>query len=61
IAKNILTIREQENTLAKLEAKTWGVTFVTGEGGKFLVVPGGVNGENTWAVGDPNAVSLVRE
>ncbi|MCV5638712.1 mobilization protein, partial [Escherichia coli] len=39
IAKNILTIREQENTLAKLEAKTWGVTFVNGENGKFLVLP----------------------
>ncbi|WP_230887283.1 MbeD family mobilization/exclusion protein [Escherichia coli] len=56
IAKNILTIREQENTLAKLEAKTWGVTFVNGENGKFLVLPDGVKGENTWTVGDKNAV-----
>ncbi|MBJ4792016.1 mobilization protein, partial [Salmonella enterica subsp. enterica serovar Goldcoast] len=61
IAKNILTIREQENTLAKLEAKTWGVTFVNGENGKFLVLPDGVKGENTWTVGDKNAVRLVRE
>ncbi|OJR41559.1 MbeB family mobilization protein [Escherichia coli] len=61
IAKNILTIREQENTLAKLEAKTWGVTFVNGENGKFLVLPDGVKGENTWTVGDKNAVKLVRE
>ena len=56
-----LTIREQENTLAKLEAKTWGVTFVNGENGKFLVLPDGVKGENTWTVGDKNAVRLVRE
>uniref|UniRef100_UPI00398C2BE2 mobilization protein n=1 Tax=Salmonella enterica TaxID=28901 RepID=UPI00398C2BE2 len=61
IAKNILTIREQENTLAKHEAKTWGVTFVNGENGKFLVLPDGVKGENTWTVGDKNAVRLVRE
>ena len=48
-AKNTIvqTIREQENTLAKLEAKTWGVTFVNGENGKFLVLPDGVKGENT--------------
>ncbi|HGG4213683.1 TPA: MbeB family mobilization protein [Salmonella enterica subsp. enterica serovar Anatum] len=61
IANNILTIREQEKTLAKLQEKTWGVTFVNGENGKFLVLPDGVKGENTWTVGDKNAVRLVRE
>ncbi len=61
IAKNILTIREQENTLAKLEAKPWGVTLVNGENAKFLGMPDGVKGENTWTVGDKNAVRLVRE
>ncbi|MDX9541995.1 mobilization protein, partial [Salmonella enterica] len=38
-----------------------GVTFVNGENGKFLVLPDGVKGENTWTVGDKNAVRLVRE
>ncbi|MDT9071583.1 mobilization protein, partial [Escherichia coli] len=61
IAKNILTIREQEYTLAKLEAKTCGVTFVNGEKGKSLVLPDGMPGQNSWAVGDKNAVRLVRE
>ena len=62
-AKNTIvqTIREQENTLAKLEAKTWGVTFVNGENGKFLVLPSGVKGENNWTVEKKNAVRLVRE
>ncbi len=61
IAKNILTIREQQNTLAKLEAKPRGVTFVNVENGKFELLPDGVKGENTWTVGDKNAVRLVRE
>ncbi len=41
--------------------KNTGVTFVNGENGKFLVLPDGVKGENTWTVGDKNAVRLVRE
>ncbi len=59
--KNILNIREHEYTLAKLEAKPWGVTFGNGENGNFLVLPDGVNGENPWTVGYKNSVRLVRE
>ncbi|MFP1455956.1 hypothetical protein ACLB1O_31255 [Escherichia coli] len=61
IAKNILTIREQENTLANSRQKPGGEMSVNGENGKFLVLPDGVKGENTWTVGDKNAVRLVRE
>nr|AYU67713.1 hypothetical protein D0356_00176 [Escherichia coli] len=38
IAANILAIRDQEETLAKLREKTWGVTYHEGRNGKFLVL-----------------------
>ncbi|HDH2531717.1 TPA: MbeB family mobilization protein [Escherichia coli] len=61
IAANILAIRDQEETLAKLREKTWGVTYHEGRNGKFLVLPSGVKGENNWTVEKKNAVRLVRE
>ncbi len=56
-----MTLIEQENTLANLEAKTCVVTFFNGENGKFLVLPDVVIGLITWTVGDNNAVRLGRE
>ncbi|WP_407229591.1 hypothetical protein [Escherichia coli] len=59
IAKNILTIREQENTLAKLEAKPrgdvrqWREREISGVAGR------GERGKHR-TVGDKNAVRLVR-
>ncbi len=60
IAKNILTIRAQENTLAKLEAKTCGVTFVNCETGIFMELPDVVIGEKTLTGGDKIDVRLFR-
>lgn len=45
IAANILAIRDQEETLAKLREKTWGVTYHEGRNRKFLVLPSGVKGK----------------
>ncbi|MCS1665246.1 mobilization protein [Escherichia coli] len=38
-------IRKQEETLQKLNAKTWGVEFVQDGAGKFLVLPYGKSAE----------------
>ncbi|MFP1455952.1 hypothetical protein ACLB1O_31220 [Escherichia coli] len=53
IAKNILTIREQENTLANV-GKNLGVTFVNGENGEISGVAGRVKGRSgRWATRTP--------
>ncbi|MCL0914202.1 mobilization protein, partial [Escherichia coli] len=47
IQTNLEEIRVQEETLRKLNAKTWGVEFVQGGGRKFLVIPQGMSAEVT--------------
>lgn len=51
-------IREQEDTLARIEKKTWGVTFLEDKNGRFLILPPGVKPVTGWAVGNKNAVKL---
>ncbi|WP_250911648.1 mobilization protein, partial [Escherichia coli] len=41
IQANLEEIRKQEETLQKLNAKTWGVEFVQDGNRKFLVIPQG--------------------
>ncbi|HFN5562398.1 TPA: mobilization protein, partial [Escherichia coli] len=42
---NLEDIRKQEETLQKLNAKTWGVEFVQDGNRKFLVLPCGKSAE----------------
>ena len=51
-------IREQEATLAKIEARTWGVTFREDKDGRFLILPPGVAPVTGWTVGKRHAVKL---
>jgi hypothetical protein len=51
-------IREQEDTLARIEARTWGVTFLEDKNGRFLILPPGVKPVTGWTVGKKNAVKL---
>lgn len=51
-------IREQEDTLARIEARTWGVTFLEDKEGRFLILPPGVKPATGWTVGNKNAVKL---
>ena len=60
-------IEAQRETLAKLNAKTWGVEFQEGPQGRFLLLPKGMKAdeEETWTLGKGvskrNAVKLVKE
>ncbi|MDN1887771.1 mobilization protein [Escherichia coli] len=45
IQANLEDIRKQEETLQKLNAKTWGVEFVQDGNRKFLVLPCGKSAE----------------
>ncbi|MEH5585364.1 UNVERIFIED_CONTAM: hypothetical protein PO317_25715, partial [Escherichia coli] len=45
IQANLEDIRKQEETLQKLNAKTWGVEFVQDGNRKFLVLPYGKSAE----------------
>ena len=55
----------QEDTLAKLTARTWGVTYQEDLNGRFLVLPKGMVTEPGWSFGEgklkKNAVKLVQE
>lgn len=51
-------IRAQEQTLAKIEARTWGVEFNQDSNGRFLILPPGVEPSTGWKVGNRQAVRL---
>jgi hypothetical protein len=51
-------IRGQQDTLAKIEARTWGVTFLEDNDGRFLILPPGMKPATGWTVGKRNAVKL---
>lgn len=53
-------IEEQTETLARLDAVTWGVQFFESERGRFLVLPDGVEAEN-WTWGDGRDAVRLRE
>ena len=63
IAANLDEIAQQNATLEKLNAKTWGVTYQGDSNGRFLVLPRGMKTEAGWTVGNGkrNAVKLVKE
>ena len=63
ITDNYTTLRQQEAALAKMSAKTWGVSYQSDSNGRFLVLPKGAKAETGWTVdsGKRNAVKLVQE
>ena len=63
ITDNYTTLRQQEDALAKMSAKTWGVSYQSDSNGRFLVLPKGAKAETGWTVdsGKRNAVKLVQE
>ncbi|EBW4556923.1 mobilization protein [Salmonella enterica subsp. enterica serovar Anatum] len=67
IASNLAEIDRQNAALSKLNAKTWGVTYLEDSHGRFLVLPQGTTVDRTqsWTVGNgrskQNALRLVKE
>jgi len=65
IAQNWRTLREQRQTLATLEQKTWGLTLVSASNGHFIVLPKNATTSNAWtyplADGKHPAILLERE
>lgn len=63
ILDNYQAISEQKEALAKLTARTWGVTYREDSSGRFLVLPKGMKADTNWTVNDgaKNAVKLVKE
>ena len=53
-------IREQSETLARIEAGTWGIVFLEEERGRFLILPAGVEIE-AWTWGDDRQAVRLRE
>lgn len=54
ISQNVAEIQMQNAALSKLEAKTWGITYLEDGNGRFLVLPKGtvVDTEKAWKVGE---------
>mgnify|MGYP005847841649 CR=1 FL=1 len=44
-------IEQQEKTLAKLTAQTWGVEFTQDKSGRFLVLPPGIEPQTGYSIG----------
>jgi len=65
IAENLNEISRQNEALTALNAKTWGVTYLSDSNGRFLVLPAGTTAAPGWTVGEgkskQNAVKLVQE
>lgn len=67
IRDNLAEMTLQRDTLQKLNAQTWGVTFQEDINGRFLVLPEGTNidTDRNWTVGSgstqKNAIRLIRE
>ncbi|WP_099064450.1 MbeB family mobilization protein [Serratia sp. BW106] len=61
IVSNMETLSQQEDALAKLNAKTWGIEYREGTNGRFLVLPKGMKADPEWKVEKRNAVKLVKE
>ena len=56
-----LEIEEARQTLARLEATTWGITLREIEGERFVVLPAATLADPRWAVRGRPAVKLSRE
>lgn len=63
IVANQAEITRQRDSLAKLNAQTWGIRFHEDGNGRFLVMPEGMSGQTGWTLdnGKVNAVKLVKE
>lgn len=67
ITNNYTLLRQQEDSLAKMTARTWGVTYLEDENGRFLVLPAGTSADTRqdWTVSkgssQRNAVRLIKE
>lgn len=51
-------IVQAQETLRRIEERTWGVQFHEGEEGRFLLLPEGVEALTGWTVGDREALKL---
>ena len=51
-------IAAQEQALAKIEARTWGVELHQDSNGRFLILPPGVEPSTGWQIGKRQAVRL---
>ena len=56
-----LEIEEARQTLARLEATTWGIALREIEGERFVVLPAGALADPPWTVGTRPAVKLSNE
>lgn len=61
IASNLDEIAQQNATLEKLNARTWGVEFREGKDGRYLILPKGTEADTNWTVEKRRAVKLVKE
>lgn len=61
IASNLDEISQQNATLEKLNARTWGVEFREGTNGRYLVLPKGTEADTNWTIEKRRAVKLVKE
>ncbi|WP_226093629.1 MbeB family mobilization protein (plasmid) [Dickeya oryzae] len=63
IIQNTEALSQQADTLAKMNEKTWGVSYQSDSNGRFLVLPKGMKAETGWTAdnGKQHAVKLVRE
>lgn len=51
-------IEQQQQALAKIEARTWGVELHQDSNGRFLILPPGVEPSTGWQIGKRQAVRL---
>ena len=56
-----LDIEEARQTLARLEATTWGIALREIEGERFVMLPAGALADPPWTVGTRSAVKLSSE
>ena len=61
IASNLDEIAQQNATLEKLNARTWGVEYREGKDGRYLILPKGTEADTNWTVEKRRAVKLVKE
>lgn len=63
IRDNYQVISKQKDTLTKLNARTWGVTYQKDSQGRFLVLPAGMKADTNWTFDDgkKNGIRLVQE
>ncbi|EGE1110156.1 hypothetical protein DM163_25220 [Escherichia coli] len=61
IEENQKEIAQQEETLSKLNAKTWGITYQEYKEGRFLLLPKGSTVETKWKIDGHPAIKIIEE